>query len=134
MELPATEELLQALLDGTYTPNSIPIEVYVPSSSNHAFTSTDLSSFAAPQQIMVRNPPRFTMMIPERLPISGLVEIVVSYDLTRPKGVRVDIGGGMGMGIGVEGSGIDAEALEEVCRRGGLFSLGGRVWKVSGTL
>jgi len=127
---PATEDLLQALLNGTYTPNSIPIEIYLPPPTNAAFSSADLS-FSVPHGI-ARQPPKISMTLPERLPISGLVEIVVSYDLTRPKGVRVDVGGGLGMGIGVEGSGVDVEALEEVCRRGGLFGLGGRVWKGSG--
>lgn len=69
------------------------------------------------------------MSLPERPPISGFVDVVVSYDLSRPKGVKVEVGGPMGMGI--DESGVDVEKLEEVCRRGGLFGLAGRIWKAT---
>lgn len=72
------------------------------------------------------------MTLPEKPPISGLVEIIVAYDQSRPKGVRVEVGGGIGMGLGMDmGAGVDLEGLEEVVRRGGIFGLGGRVWKSS---
>jgi hypothetical protein len=35
------------------------------------------------------------MTIPERPPISGLVEISVRTDLTKPKGVSVDVSGAL---------------------------------------
>lgn len=67
------------------------------------------------------------MTLPERLPITGFTEVIVSYDQTRGNGVKVEIGGRMGM----EGSGVDVELLEEVCRRGGGLGVAGRIWKAS---
>ena len=64
------------------------------------------------------------MTLPERPPISGLVEIDVSLDATRPRGVAVNLSGAMSADLNIE-------MLEEVCRRGGLFSLPGRVWASS---
>lgn len=58
---------------------------------------------------------------PECPPIAGVVHINVSYDLSRPAGVSVEVGGAMGAELHIE-------ALEAVCRRGGLFGLPGRVW------
>jgi hypothetical protein len=126
-ESPATEDMLQALLNGTYVPTKIPVEVYLPTPTNHTFSTTDLSFevSTAPS----RHAPKIMMSLPERPPISGFVEIIVSYDHTRSKGVKVEVGGGMGMII--EGSGVDVEKLEEVCRRGGVYGLAGRVWKAS---
>ena len=61
------------------------------------------------------------MTIPERPPISGLVEISVRMDLTKPRGVSVDVSGALS-------ADLNADVLEEVCRRGGALSLPGRVW------
>lgn len=120
----ATEAMLQALLSGTNTPTSIPVEVYLPSTFSPGL------SFDVPAN--PRQPPKISMTLPEKPPISGLVEIIVAYDQSRPKGVRVEVGGGIGMGLGMDmGAGIDVEILEEVVRRGGIFGLGGRVWKSS---
>lgn len=60
------------------------------------------------------------MTIPERSPISGLVEISVRMDLTRPKGVCVHVAGALAADLNVD-------VLEEVCRRGGTLSLPGRL-------
>jgi hypothetical protein len=122
----ATEDVLEALLKGIHPPTKIPVEVYIPTPSDSTFSTADLSFDLPAPTPRTRLPPKITMSIPERPPISGFVEIVVSYDDTRPKGVRVDVGGGMGIG-----SGADVEKLEEVCRRGGVFGLAGRVWKGS---
>ena len=65
---------------------------------------------------------RIAMTSPERPPISGLVEIVVTFDPTRPRGVAIEITGAVGVDVNVE-------VLEEACRRGGLLGLPGRVWK-----
>lgn len=120
----ATEALLQAILSGINTPNSIPVEVYLPSTFSPGLP------FDVPTNL--RQPPKISMTLPEKPPISGLVEIIVAYDQSRPKGVRVEVGGGIGMGLGLDmGAGIDVETLEEVVRRGGIFGLGGRVWKSS---
>jgi len=61
------------------------------------------------------------MTSPERPPISGLVEICVSSDETRPCGINVELIGAMGVDLRVE-------VMEEICRRGGTLSLPGRVW------
>jgi hypothetical protein len=61
------------------------------------------------------------MTIPERPPISGLVEISVRMDLTGPRGVSVDVSGAFS-------ADLNTDVLEEVCRRGGTLSLPGRVW------
>jgi len=60
------------------------------------------------------------MTIPERPQISGLVEISVRMDLKKPKGVSVDVSGALS-------ADLNTGVLEEVCRRGGVLSLPGRV-------
>lgn len=132
-ETPATdivnEEVLEALLKGTHVPNEIPVELFFPSTSNSNFPSAAELGFDLPDTLPENNRelPRLTMTLPERSPLTGFTEIVVSYDQSKANGVKVEVGGRMGM----EGSGIDAEVLEEVCRRGGALGLAGRVWKGS---
>lgn len=75
-----------------------------------------ITAIAAPQ-----HGTRIVMTSPERPPITGLVEISVSYDNSRPRGVAVNIGGAIGVDL-------NSDTLEEVCRRGGTFGLPGRVW------
>lgn len=65
--------------------------------------------------------PKILMTSPGRLPISGLVEITVAHDETKPRGISVEVQGAMG-------SDIKIGDLEEVCRRGGTLGLSGRVW------
>ena len=126
----ATEDMLQALMEGTHPPTRIPVEVYLPTPMDTTFSTVDLSfDVPAASTTPIRQPPKITMSLPERPPISGFVDVVVSYDLSRPKGVKVEVGGPMGMGI--DESGVDVEKLEEVCRRGGLFGLAGRIWKAT---
>ena len=111
---------------GSIVPRSIPVNVYLPttpapeSDSLFADPPPDLvdDAFNPPR----RAPARIVLTAPERPPISGLVEIGVMFDPARPRGVAVDIVGAMGVDVGTD-------ALEEVCRRGGLFGLPGRVWK-----
>ena len=64
---------------------------------------------------------KIVMTSPEQPPISGLVEITVAYDSSRPRGIAVSINGALGADVNVD-------TLEEVCRRGGLLGLPGRVW------
>jgi hypothetical protein len=64
---------------------------------------------------------KIVMTSPERAPISGLVQITVTYDETRPRGVSVKVSGAMG-------ADIKPETLEEISRRGGTLGLSGRVW------
>ena len=48
------------------------------------------------------NHARITMSTPERPPISGLVEIAVTFDPSRPRGVAVAISGAMGVDVDVD--------------------------------
>jgi hypothetical protein len=98
---------------GSYKPTQIPVNVYFPSES--ASNSESLFEPAA------ANSPCIKMTIPERPPISGLVEISVRMDLAKPKGVSVDVSGALS-------ADLNTDVLEEVCRRGGTLSLPGRVW------
>ncbi|KAI0062844.1 hypothetical protein BV25DRAFT_1915595 [Artomyces pyxidatus] len=96
-----SEDELQAVLNGTYTPIKIPVNVYLPP----AAAALVLSS-------------------PEHPPIPGLVDIAIAYDASRPRGIAVDVRGAMGADIHVD-------ILEEAVRRGGAFGLPGRVWAVA---
>lgn len=64
------------------------------------------------------------MLSPERPPIPGQVEISVAFDPSRPRGIALNINGAMG-------ADLNSDVLEEVCRRGGLLGLPGRVWAKS---
>ncbi|KAF7979876.1 hypothetical protein HWV62_40653 [Athelia sp. TMB] len=123
------DAILDALLKGTHPPNEIPVEVFFPSIAHPNFPSVADLGFDLADAVhgSHREPPRITMTLPERPPLTGFTEIVISYDQAKAKGVKVEIGGRMGM----EGSGVNAEVLEEVCRRGGALGLAGRVWKGS---
>ncbi|KAF9649664.1 hypothetical protein BDM02DRAFT_3094462 [Thelephora ganbajun] len=109
----ASKADLQAVLTGSYQPTQIPVNVYFPPEN----TSNSESLF----EPAATNSPCIKMTIPERPPISGLVEISVRMDLTKPKGVSVDVSGAFS-------ADLNMEVLEEVCRRGGTLSLPGRVW------
>ncbi|KAH9890615.1 hypothetical protein C8Q73DRAFT_704992 [Cubamyces lactineus] len=118
-----TDDDLQAVLKGTVQPRKIPVNVSL-QSQPHAdalFGGADMDAFSLGGATSQRRPV-IAMTTPERPPISGLVEIRVSFDPGRPRGVAVDVNGAMGVDLRVD-------ALEEVCRRGGLFGLPGRVWK-----
>ncbi|KAF8070318.1 hypothetical protein FPV67DRAFT_1755245, partial [Lyophyllum atratum] len=121
-ESPATEEELQAVLTGNLPPRKIPVNIFVPShniATDALFQTPDLDGISIPQ-IQPRRP-RIVMTSPERPPISGLVEITVTYDETRPRGIAIEINGAMG-------SDFEADVLEEIFRRGGALGLSGRVW------
>ncbi|KAI0806901.1 hypothetical protein C8Q74DRAFT_1312897 [Fomes fomentarius] len=122
-DISVTEDELQAVLKGTIKPRSIPVNIHLPipppSPSTDSLFDTDTDMDMAPPP---RARARVTMTSPERPPISGLVEIGVTFDPTRPRGVAVEITGAVGVDVNVE-------VLEEACRRGGLLGLPGRVWK-----
>ncbi|GLB37276.1 hypothetical protein LshimejAT787_0403270 [Lyophyllum shimeji] len=121
-EAPATEEELQAVLNGNLTPRKIPVNIFLPAqniATDALFQTPDLDGISIPQ-IQPRRP-RIVMTSPERPPISGLVEIAVVYDETKPRGIAIEISGAMG-------SDIQPEVLEEICRRGGTLGLPGRIW------
>lgn len=116
-------------MTGNLTPTKIPVNVYLPSlptATDALFQTPDLDTMSIPQ--MQPRRPKIVMTSPERPPISGLVEISVIYDETRPRGIAVDVNGAMG-------SDIKPDMLEEISRRGGTLGLSGRVWaKAHGSL
>ncbi|KAJ7590744.1 hypothetical protein C8J56DRAFT_541069 [Mycena floridula] len=134
-ELPEEEECtdleaeLQAVLAGTIIPRKIPVNVFLPSSpdSNTLFDSSSSFDSNFMNNNMQPRSTKIVMSSPERAPMSGLVQITVSYDETRPRGIGVQITGAMGAEIKVED-------MEEICRRGGTLGLSGRVWAKSHVL
>lgn len=98
---------------GTLTPRKIPVNVYIPT-SQPVGPDALFDAPAKPQPCVV-------LSSPERPPITGLVEISITHDVTRPRGVSVQVRGAMGADVRVE-------VLEEKVRRGGAFSLPGCVW------
>ncbi|KAG6829369.1 hypothetical protein H0H87_011660 [Tephrocybe sp. NHM501043] len=121
-ETEATEEELQAVLDGNLPPTKIPVNVFLPSQNivtDALFQTPDIDGISIPQLPPRR--PRIVMTSPERPPISGMVEITVAYDESKPRGISVDVRGAMS-------SDIQTDVLEEICRRGGTLGLPGRVW------
>lgn len=137
-ETAATEEELQAVLDGLFpvdfqnclclyrpgnlSPRKIPVNVTLPShniTTDALFQTPDIDGISlSPTQ---PRRPRIVMTSPERPPMSGLVEIAVTYDESKPRGIAVEIDGAMGFDF-------EADVLEEICRRGGTLGLPGRVW------
>ncbi|KAJ7497097.1 hypothetical protein FB451DRAFT_1210047 [Mycena latifolia] len=116
-ESDATENELNAVLNGTMIPRKIPVNVSLPPRPDPLFDPGLESMTMGP----VDRRTRILMTCPERPPISGVVEITVAYDETRPRGVSVELNGAMGCDI-------KSEALEEISRRGGSLGLSGRVW------
>ncbi|KAF8971056.1 hypothetical protein BDZ97DRAFT_1787474 [Flammula alnicola] len=112
----ATEDELQAVLTGTFVPRKIPVNVFLPTgnATDTLFGPSDLDFSPA-------SGPKIVMTSPERTPISGLVEITVTHDETKPRGVSVEIQGAMGCDL-------EPADLELICRRGGTLGLPGRVW------
>lgn len=109
---------------GNAQPRSIPVNVSLPAPPppNPLFSGIDMDATFALGGSATPQHARIVMTVPERPPISGLVEIKVTFDSVRPRGVEVVVNGAMGVDLHVD-------LLEEVCRRGGLFGLPGRVWK-----
>ncbi|KAH9915799.1 uncharacterized protein BXZ73DRAFT_92575 [Epithele typhae] len=126
---PATEDELQAVLRGTITPRHIPVAVSLPTVLKPApqpepslFGDGDggMDAFGAPAP---RRAARISLRCPERAPITGIVDIGVTFDAARPRGVAVEI---VGSAVATD---VGAAALEEVCRRGGVFGVPARVWR-----
>ena len=101
---------------GTFTPYRIPVNVTIPSGNG-----TDNLFGPAELDFPPSSRPKIVMTFPERPPISGLVEITVTHDETRLRGISLEIQGAMG-------SDLKPADLEEICRRGGTLGLPGRVW------
>ena len=110
---------LYATPTGSVKPRSVPVNINLPTLPQTPSLDNLLSN-VAPDLGTTRRA-RITMTTPERPPISGLVTIEVTFDPERPRGVAVEIQGAVGVDVNVE-------VLEEVCRRGGLLGLPGRVW------
>ena len=77
--------------------------------------SFDPLSVAEPQR------PKIIMTSPERPPITGLVEIAISFDEAKQRGISVEVRGAVG-------ADIKMDVLEEASRRGGIFGIPGRIW------
>lgn len=107
---------MTSFYSGSVTPRKIPVNVFVPSHSG-----TPDAIFDHPEMSPRARRTKIVMTSPERPPISGLVEICVSADETRPCGISVELNGAMDVDLRVE-------VMEEICRRGGTLSLPGRVW------
>lgn len=101
------------------TPSRIPVKVDIhnemPPAPDPIFDA-GIAAMTVPQ-----HGTRIVLTSPERPPITGLVQISISYDNSRPRGVAVNISGAIG-------ADLIPDTLEEVCRRGGAFGLPGRVW------
>lgn len=116
-----TEEDLHAVLSGSITPRKIPVNVYIASSADpdpahHPLFDSSLSTFSSSR-------PTIIMTSPEKPPISGLLEITVRYEPEKEKGVAVNVSA-----VGAMESELSQDAMEEICRRGGMFGLPGRLW------
>jgi hypothetical protein len=107
--------MLKDVSSGTNIPQKIPINVSLnpPIESDNLFGPSNLD--ATPRR------PKIVMRSPERPPITGLVEVSISLDESRPRGIAVEVQGAMGLDTGMD-------VLEEICRRGGTFGLPGRIW------
>ena len=108
---------------GKLTPHKIPVNVFLPSHNIVADTLFETPDLDAIPPMQPRRA-KIIMTSPEQPPISGLVEISVTYDETRPRGIAVEVSGAMS-------SDIKLDVLEEICRRGGTLGLSGRVWSNS---
>ncbi|KIP08390.1 hypothetical protein PHLGIDRAFT_104329 [Phlebiopsis gigantea 11061_1 CR5-6] len=115
----ATEDELQAVLGGSITPSRIPVKVDV---HNWIQQSTDpIFDGGSPAIGTPQHGTRIVMTSGERPPITGVVEISVAHDSSRLRGVAVNITGAIGVDM-------NPDTMEEIARRGGTFSLPGRVW------
>ncbi|KAH9915797.1 uncharacterized protein BXZ73DRAFT_106076 [Epithele typhae] len=77
-------------------------------------------AFGAPAP---RRAVRISLRCPERAPITGTIDIGVTFDAACPPGVAVEI---FGSAVATD---VGTATLEEVCRRGGVFGVPGRVWR-----
>ena len=126
----ASEADLQAVLAGMPSSLSVPY-TSARTHRNDRFLSANTNSRQHPPESVptseslfgraVANSPCMKLTIPERPPISGLVEISVGMDLETPKGFSVDVSDALS-------ADLNTDILGEVRRRGRILSLSGRVW------
>ena len=112
---------------GTNTPTLIPVDVSIPTSipsqaadEDTLFDGTDIDSIGLTQNTDHRAT-KIVLSAPEPPPGYGMFKIYVEYDCAHPRGLALKIEGALAADMNIG-------ALEEVCRRGGLFGLPGRVW------
>ncbi|KAI6134610.1 hypothetical protein EV401DRAFT_1846272 [Pisolithus croceorrhizus] len=121
-------ELLASLLEGSLTPRSIPVSVFLPSTSLPplAHMGMDFGGSVSP----LRQTPMIILSSPAKAPATGLVELRVSFVPGSSNGAGIGLGNGGGdCGVKVEASpGIDTKGMDEIVRRGGIWGLPGRVW------
>ena len=107
-------------------PAQIPVNVHIPTSIPSAapdedlFESADIDSIGLTQHTEHRAT-KIVLRAPEPPPVFGMFDISVEYDCARPRGVALAMSGAFG-------ADVDIDSSEEVCRRGGLFGLPGRIW------
>jgi len=107
---------------GTNLPRKIPVNVSLnPTPSSEADNLFGPSELDPSELNATLRRPKIVMRSPERPPITGLFEVSVSLDESRPRGIAVEVQGAMGLDM-------SSNTLEEICRRGGIFGLPGRIW------
>ncbi|KAI6002811.1 hypothetical protein EDD15DRAFT_2157641 [Pisolithus albus] len=119
-------ELLASLLEGSLTPKSIPVSVFLPSTPLPPLAQSHrhASSCAVPHP--PRQPPMIILSSPAKAPATDLVELRVSFVPGSSNGAG---NGGGDCRVKVEASpGIDTKGMDEIVRRGGIWGLPGRVW------
>ncbi|KZV62816.1 hypothetical protein PENSPDRAFT_590823 [Peniophora sp. CONT] len=115
----ATEDELDAVLSGTVTPQKIPVTVSI-----HTGPASAPDSIFDDASLTPRTRTSLLFRFPERAPITGLVDLAVSFNADKPRGVEVEV-------HGAPGSSLSGDTMEEIVRRGGLFGLPGRVWQAA---
>ena len=115
----ATEDELDAVLAGTLTPQKMPVTVII-----HTGPAPVPDSIFDDASLTPRTRTSLLFRFPERAPITGLVDLAVSFNADRPRGVEVELRGALGANLTVD-------TMEEIVRRGGLFGLPGRVWQAA---
>ncbi|KZV77924.1 hypothetical protein EXIGLDRAFT_693696 [Exidia glandulosa HHB12029] len=104
------DQTLEALLTGTYSPDSLPVHVSIPSSAPALGVEE-----SPPSRPMLR------MVVPlQRRPGEAMAPrtsvVTLAMDPSRPRGVRVEVNNTL------------VESLDEPVRRGGGLGIGGRLW------
>lgn len=100
-----------------YIPTNVPPAV---TDDDQLFDSADIDSMGLTQH-SDHHTTKIVLRSPEPPPGFGMFEISVEYNCARPRGVEVKMEGAFG-------ADLDVDKAEEVCRRGGLLGLPGRVW------
>lgn len=109
---------------GMNAPTKIPVNIYIPTppvDDDQLFGTADIDIGMGLPQHTDHPTTKIVLRAPEPPPGFGMFEIAVEYSSLRPRGVVLKIEGALS-------ADIDIDMAEEVCRRGGLLGLPGRVW------